>query len=240
MALLASMALITVAVIGSYSRGAFLAVIAVALFLWWKSKNRLVIGLGVLPMLPLLFLAMPSDWHERMGTITEYQQDASAMGRINAWTYSFNVANARLTGGGLDSWSAETFALWAPDPDAVHAAHSIYFSVLADHGWIGLLFFVGIYLAAWRQASLLIKACSEQPEWRWMADLSRMFQVSLVAYAVGGAFLSLSYYDLPWHIVCILVLMRTLLEEQGATVKQGKPVLARTGRAAVDASGTIR
>jgi hypothetical protein len=33
-----------------------------------------------------------------------------------------------------------------------------------------------------------------------------MCQVSLAGYAVGGAFLSLSYYDLPYNILLLVVL----------------------------------
>ena len=33
-----------------------------------------------------------------------------------------------------------------------------------------------------------------------------MCQVSLAGYAVGGAFLSLSYYDLPYNILVLVVL----------------------------------
>jgi probable O-glycosylation ligase (exosortase A-associated) len=214
-ALVVSMGLIAVSVVGSYSRGALLAIVAVSLYLWWKSRNRLVMGLAVLPLLPVLFLAMPEGWHNRMSTITEYEQDSSATGRLNAWEYAINLANDRIMGAGFDSWSSETFARWAPDPSAVHAAHSIYFSVLADHGWIGLLLFLIIFIGAWRLAGRISRITDHLPEHRWMADLSRMLQVSLVAYAVGGAFLSMSYFDLPWHIISFLVLMRAILEKQG-------------------------
>jgi hypothetical protein len=33
-----------------------------------------------------------------------------------------------------------------------------------------------------------------------------MIQVSLVGYAAGGAFLGLAYFDLPYHLMIILVL----------------------------------
>jgi len=45
------------------------------------------------------------------------------------------------------------------------------------------------------------------------ADLVRMVQVSLVGYAVGGAFLNLAYYDVPYNLLAALVVTRTLLEK---------------------------
>lgn len=213
--LIVAMLLIAVSVLGSYSRGALLAIVAASTFLWWKSRNRLMVGIALLPLLPVLFLAMPQGWHERMESIGDYQEDASATGRLNAWQYAINVANDRFLGAGFDSWSPETFARWAPDPTDVHAAHSIYFSVLADHGWVGLILFVSIFFSAWRLATRITRTTDHLPEHRWMADLSRMLQVSMVAYAVGGAFLSLSYFDLPWHMASFLIIMRAMLQDQG-------------------------
>ena len=44
-----------------------------------------------------------------------------------------------------------------------------------------------------------------------------MCQTSLVGYAVGGAFLSLAYFDLPYNIVVILVVTTQWLKaQQGA------------------------
>jgi len=212
--LIASSVLIAVSSLGSQSRGAFIAIIAVAAFFWWKSKNRLAIALVVLPLLPILFFMMPQSWHDRMSTIQPYQEDASAMGRLNAWQYAINAANARLTGAGLESWSIQTFQQWAPNPADVHAAHSIYFSVLADHGWIGLLLFVIILIASWRTASYLIRETRGSPDHQWINELARMIQVSMIAYMVGGAFLSLAYFDLPWHLMSILVLMRHIHDKE--------------------------
>lgn len=214
--LLVSMGLIAVSVVGSYSRGAFLAIMFVFLFLWWKSKNKLIIGLFVLPLLPLLFFVMPEQWHERMESIGNYEQDASAQGRLNAWHYAINVASDRFTGAGLESWSGPTFDRWAPNPQDVHAAHSIYFSVLADHGWIGLLMFLSILLMAWLLAGRLIKQTRDSPGNKWITDLATMIQVSLVAYTTGGAFLSLAYFDLPWHLISILVILQQILRKQTA------------------------
>lgn len=211
---------ILVSVVGSYSRGAFLAIIAVAFFLWWKSRRKGLVAMMVLPLLPIIFLAMPEGWHARMETITNYQEDYSAMGRLNAWEYAINAANARLFGAGMESWSVKTFAQWAPNPADVHAAHSIYFSVLADHGWPGLVLFVAIFWMAWRTASRIIVVASRTDGYGWMSDLARMLQVSFVAYAAGGAFLSLSYFDLPWHLVCLVVIMRAMLEDDGIALTQ--------------------
>ncbi|MGD2081968.1 MAG: putative O-glycosylation ligase, exosortase A system-associated [Chromatiales bacterium] len=213
-ALLASIFLSLVSVAGSQSRGAFLAMFAVAFFFWVKSSNKAAWGLAFLVAIPAIFMFMPESWHERMQSIAEYQQDGSAMGRINAWHYSVNVANDRITGGGLEAYRPSTFAVYAPNPRSVVVAHSIYFSVIGDHGWIGLVLWFMIYLLTWRAAGWIRRHSKGYEELKWAGQLARMMQVGLLAYASGGAFLSLSYFDLPWHYVGILLVTREIVKRK--------------------------
>ena len=48
----------------------------------------------------------------------------------------------------------------------------------------------------------------------WLSDLGAMCQVSLVGYAVGGAFLSLAYFDLPYNILIMIVVARRWIKRQ--------------------------
>ncbi|WP_341647587.1 hypothetical protein [Thauera humireducens] len=50
-----------------------------------------------------------------------------------------------------------------------------------------------------------------------MFHLASMCQVALVGYAVGGAFLSLAYFDLPYNLMVIVVVMRRWLDTQLAS-----------------------
>lgn len=194
-------------VLGSQSRGALLAIIAVAFFYWVKSKGKIVNGFLIAILGIMLLAFMPESWYKRMDTIKTYEEDASAMGRINAWEYAFNAANHNLLGMGFESWSDVTFALYAPNPTDVHAAHSIYFTILADHGWLGLILFLSIFYQAWKALSKIIKLTQGNEQLKEIDLLGRMMQVSLIAYLVGGAFLSLSYFDLPWHLVSFVVIL---------------------------------
>ena len=45
-----------------------------------------------------------------------------------------------------------------------------------------------------------------------------MIQVSLIAYMTGGAFLSLAYFDLPWHLISILVIGRRIVDDKEAAL----------------------
>jgi len=150
-----------------------------------------------------------------MSSIADYEQDASAMGRINAWWMAWNLAVDRPFGGGYDIYWPEVFARYAPVPDDVHAAHSIYFQVLGEHGFIGLGLFLLVWIMAWRTAGYLRRTGPLLPATQWTADLGAMTQASLAGYAVGGAFLSLAYFDLPYNLVLLVVLARQWIAEKG-------------------------
>lgn len=204
--LAASMVLTAIAAIGSQSRGALLAILAMGLFLWLKSRHKMATGFLMILVVGVLAANLPQSWYDRMDTIRNYQEDGSVQGRFNAWHTAFNVASDRLIGGGFNVFQPETFSQYAPDPYGVHDAHSIYFEVLGELGFIGLALFLLMWLFVWFKAGRVISACRDDPEDKWAADLAAMAQVSLVGYAVGGAFLGLAYFDLPYHIMIMIVL----------------------------------
>lgn len=210
--LVAAMFLIIVSAAGSQSRGAYLAGSVMGLYFWWKSKKKFVIGIVGVALFAGIVSFMPQSWHDRMSTIETYDEDASAMGRINAWWLAFNLANDRVTGGGFELWSGRMFAQYAPDPDDVHDAHSIYFEVLGEHGYIGLILFLLIGALSLNNGRWIVNKTAKIAELEWANQLARMVQVSLVCFATGGAFLGLAYYDLYYHLVAMLVITRVLVE----------------------------
>lgn len=126
------MVLMAMAALGSHSRGALLAIAAMALVLWWRGKNKFVGAITMVAIAVALLSLMPAEWWDRMNTIKTYQQDDSALGRINAWGMAWNLAKANFFGGGFMVWTGVIFAIYGPDPNDVHAAHSIYFMVLGE------------------------------------------------------------------------------------------------------------
>ena len=71
-----------------------------------------------------------------------------------------------------------------------------------------------MWIFVWSSAGKLRREAGQQVESAWLADLGAMCQVSLVGYSVGGAFLSLAYFDLPYIILVLVVLGRRWIAEQ--------------------------
>ena len=211
---------------GSQSRGALLAIAAMGAFLLMKSRHKLAVGLSGVVLLIGILSFLPQKWYDRMETIQDYQEDTSAMGRINAWTAAINLALDRpLVGGGFRVFIAVpiVWEKYAPDPNHRAVAHSIYFQTLGQHGFPGLFFFLGVLFLAFRNGSWLIRSARDRPDLLWARDLGAMLQVSLIGYAVGAAFLSLANYDLYWGIVVISVTARLIVAKQLAAPAKTPP-----------------
>jgi probable O-glycosylation ligase (exosortase A-associated) len=167
---------------------------------------------------------MPDQWFERMSTIKTYEEDGSAMGRINAWWTAFNLANDRIFGGGFETWQWDVFQRYAPDPNNVRDVHSIYFEVLGEHGYVGLFLFLLLLALTWLKCGSVIRAVKGVPDMAWARDLAAMIQVSLVAYMSAGAFLGLAYFDYPYHLIAMVVVLHYLVGERTQLTGNRQPV----------------
>ena len=211
----ASIALCTVCVLGTYSRGGLLAIIAMSAFLWLKAKSKLWLGLVVVLLGLGFYSFMPSKWEERMDTISTYEEDRSAVGRIQTWTMLFNLAVDRpFVGGGFEPYSKKVFGHYLPEYGRTHSAHSIYFQVLGEHGFVGLALFLLFWMLTWRLSRRIIKRTKDDPAARWAYLLATMIQVSLIGYFVGGMFLNLAYWDMPYFLMIALVVTWHVLRSQ--------------------------
>ena len=208
-AMIAVIGLTILAILSTQSRGAFLAVSATVAYLWYRSTKKTLIGIVILCAAPIFWFSMSDHWHERMASIKTYEEDGSAMGRINAWEFAYNVAVDRpIVGGGFRVFQPENFEIYAPDPENFHDAHSIYFEILGEHGFIGLTLFLMLGFLTYLAAGQVMKSTRWHDDLKWANLLGRMMQACLVAYATGGLFLGLAYWDLYYHFIVIVVLLR--------------------------------
>ena len=223
-----AMLLCALAALGSYSRGALLAIAAMCVFMWLKSQHKFQIGLLFILAIPPALAFMPAKWTERMDTIHSYEEDGSVQGRFNAWWMAYNLAKDRpLTGGGFEVSMPELFYRYAPDPEDLHAAHSIYFQALGEHGFVGLGLYLLLCLMTWRTGSWIIRNTANREELRWALNLATMIQVSMIGFAVGGTFLSLLYFDVPYYLMAAMVVTRVLVEK--GMKEKSSSVIAQRG-----------
>ncbi len=208
------MLLCAASALGSHSRGGLLAIVAMVLMFWWRSEKKGGLGIGIILTVALLLPFMPDEWWARMNTIQSYEEDSSAIGRLNGWHVATQVALNNFFGGGMSFQHKIYFNMYGLYNNDTIAAHSIYFQILGNHGFVGLFLFVALWIGTYRWAGWLRKNTPDIPEAHWARILGGMVQVSLVGYAVGGAFLSLAYFDLPYNMMVMVVLARKWVESR--------------------------
>jgi probable O-glycosylation ligase (exosortase A-associated) len=213
------MGLTIVSILISYSRGALVGLTLTLAYFWLKSRHRvtvmLITGGVLLAALPLL----PSAWFDRMNTIERYDEDASALGRFDAWLFAYRLAldHPFVGGGQLIGMDGNLFMKYVPTAAMNRAAHSIYFEVLGETGFVGLgLFLLLLATAGWTARNILFST-RDHPELAWARSLAAMIQVSLVGYAVTGAFLSLGFFDLFYALIAVLAVTQAVVRQELAS-----------------------
>lgn len=214
---------VAMAVLGSGSRGGFLAISVVAIWLVLTSRRKtLALSLALVGAVAFASFA-PERWTERLSTIQEAQDDESFQGRMIAWRVSSAVAISNpVFGGGFHAVQAAS--VWdqfkaspgllgfldLPVPEfAPKAAHSIYFEVLGDLGFIGLGIFLFIIAhAVWSRWRIVGMIGTAHPQLVWARDMADMMMLSILAYAVGGAAVSLGYFEVIYMIIMLMELLR--------------------------------
>ena len=199
-------------VIGSYSRGAYVALAALCFVGWVRARNKLIypILLTIVAVPALMF--MPQSFYDRAATLQNAGDDPSFQGRVQAWHVAYYYARDHFPfGAGFSGTQfSQVYNYYFPGASS-HAAHSIYFQVLGDHGFMGLAIFLTILFLALLNTQRIRKAARNRPEFKWAYDLATMIQLSIIAYCVGGAALSMAYDDMFAIWAMLLPVLRNMV-----------------------------
>ncbi|MCE9523806.1 MAG: putative O-glycosylation ligase, exosortase A system-associated [Alphaproteobacteria bacterium] len=215
LACLAVILLSVVAIIGTGSRGGFIGLTVLAIGFITFTKPRLGAFLIPVAIACGVWAYAPTAWFERIKTINEFSTDESANNRFAAWRTSFAVALDRpLLGAGFSGIESDKVDFrynktdWRAnaaqqEKSRTRAAHSIYFQVLGDHGFVGFGLWLAILGVGFYNLMRVITLARGSPELMWATHLARAFIVSFVAYLATGAFLSMAYYDVFLSLVAL-------------------------------------
>ncbi|WP_291982199.1 O-antigen ligase family protein [Luteitalea sp.] len=211
------------AVAGTQSRGATLGITAAALYyLFFMSRRRLA-GLVVVVALALVTLAFAPAGYLTRVTDTEVSDDASAQGRIRAWTAATKMAIDYPLGVGAGSFNSAYGRFYIGDPDETFSsrrwisAHSIYFKVLGESGFVGLFLLLGLLTSNFRDNAASMRASRLRPDrcridGLWPASLN----FGLVGYVVAGAFLGGLTYPHIYLLSGLTVACRRMTADGGS------------------------
>lgn len=212
-------------IIGTNSRGGFLALAVVGLWYWIISPRKLISLVVVVVLAFGVAQVAPERWFDRIETIQTAGEDESFMNRVAAWRVSMSIANDHpVLGGGFNA--VQNYWIWdeyknRPSIFTVDmskyspkAAHSIYFQVLGDLGYVGLLLFLALLATAFHARARVKRIYAKTQRGLWALDLSNAGCLSLVAFMAAGGGVSLAYFELVYFLIVMLSLLPTIMQAE--------------------------
>jgi putative inorganic carbon (hco3(-)) transporter len=222
-----SMGFCLLSILASYSRGAFVALAAMVLWLWRHTRHKLISAVVIGGTLAGAVTFMPSDWVARISSIQNYEQDASPEGRLQIWATAIKIAVARpLVGGGFYApYTQSVVDQYSPGVQA-RAVHSIWLEVLGENGFPAFFVWTALMLVGLANCRFIIRRTKDIPELRWANDLGHMSIVAILGYAVGGSFLSLPYWDFYYTLLVLIACVRRITVQELALMGKVEPTFA--------------
>ncbi|NVJ98728.1 MAG: putative O-glycosylation ligase, exosortase A system-associated [Alphaproteobacteria bacterium] len=203
---------VILSVIGTQSRGGFAAMAAVFFMLALKTKRKFTLIAVMIPLVAGGIYFAPDSWKARIESSEKTTEDSSFRGRVVMWKFSSNlVADHPIEGGGYDVFYVQRAReLFTPPGERARAPHSIYFEVLGEHGYVGLVLFLTMLFTGWYSGGTAAKQFRPYNETRWLADLCTACQLSLVGYAAGGLTVNIATFDYFYDLLIIIVLCKQI------------------------------
>jgi probable O-glycosylation ligase (exosortase A-associated) len=190
----------------TYSRGGFLTGLAVLIVYFIRSQNKIrtLIVVGVLSA--LIVPVLPQTFWNRMSTITAPAEQRAEVseGRTFFWRVAIQMAATNpLVGIGHNAF-IPAFDRYDTSFGAFgtgRAVHSAWFGPLAELGYPGFALFVANIVLCFLACRRVRRLSRSKPEAAALGVYATALETAMVAFAVGGSFVSFQYNEMLWHTV---------------------------------------
>src|SRR5262249_34215916 len=158
---------------------------------------------------------IPQRWWARQGTILTYEEDSSAMSRIENWKFCWRVAvDNPLVGAGFQFQTRDMFAKYAPEflerVGKVCNTHNVFLGILTKHGFPALVLFITMIGFALLSCRKMRRSVRHREDLKWIVLYCDLVQVSMLAFLVNGMFVNMEYFELPYHLVALTASMKVI------------------------------
>ena len=196
----------------TYSRGAWIGLVAVLPLTLLQLPRRAKLALFPLLLIGAFFTTalLPEKLFTRADTISNFEEDGSANQRLMSWSVAWGVATRHpLTGAGFEfEWANDgrwldygsdeyRQSMIVANKDSA-AAHSIYFQVLGQHGFVAFALYATLLMSVHLTLLRIRTASRRSQDTAWVGTYATGILIGLVGYVISGAFLSSAYFDLAW------------------------------------------
>jgi probable O-glycosylation ligase (exosortase A-associated) len=200
--------------IGTYERSALVGMVVLGFYMFIRSRRKLVFGALIAVAAVAVIVLAAKSWDARVSTINQYDKESSALTRLLMWQWTLRFAASHPFGGGFDAYGNSVIMM---PPDDEHpggylqtgrAYHSIYFEMLGDLGYPGLIMFVTVIGSSLFSLIRLSRKCRKLPDLVWVADMSDAVQSGMLVFLTSGAFVGLAFQPPFWYFVAMGVCLR--------------------------------
>jgi probable O-glycosylation ligase (exosortase A-associated) len=213
----ASIPIIMIAIAFTYSRGGLVGLMMVMAIIIWRSRFR-VLGAAALLLFGLLGVALaPEKWTARMDTMRtgEAEKDLSVTTRFDAWRFARMLANDYpITGAGFETFTRVLYSRYLGPEYYNFGPHSVYFQMMAEHGYPGLLIFLSIIGSCLLTCRRVKRWSVQNEEDGRLGHFADMVSASLMAFAASGAFLGFAYFDLFYQMIGTTIILATFVRQE--------------------------
>jgi putative inorganic carbon (hco3(-)) transporter len=200
--------LAVVTAIGTYERSALLGLIALGIYMWARSKHKIGFGIVAVIVGCLIIYTTSSAWNARIATIGT--EDSSSNVRILVWRWTLEFTATHPFGGGFATYLINHIEISGTrdSPATVQfgrAFHSIYFEMLGEQGYPGLVMFLLLTGITFVKLRRLAKRTRDRPELAWVAGLSNALQSGLAVFMISGAFVGIAFQPAYWYFIAMSI-----------------------------------
>lgn len=214
----AGVVLLTVTLSLTGSRSGFLALLAMLLYLWARSRRRVVTGLVGAVVVAAGLTLLPEQYKTRYSTITAEERDASSEGRIEAWKKGVRMlADRPLNGVGINCFSSASALGYSNEfHRSWLQSHSLYVQVPSEIGLIGAVLFFAYIIAMFRLASRSRRGMLSRRDEFWFEEtVLRAIPAGLVALLVAGIF-GHSFMRYTWYVYGAMIVATVRMQTDRA------------------------
>ena len=200
--------------VGTFARTGLIGLAVMGSGMMLRSKRKIPFVFAAI-VAAMLMLAVTSDrWTARVSTIEDYQNDNSAMVRVLVWRWTWDFAVEHPLGGGFEVYRTNRLVLPMAGPDGEpvmeygRAFHNIYFAVLGEHGFPGLVLYASIMGLALLGLQKTRRVLRGLPEHAWCYEMSGALQISLATLLTCANFVDISFNGLLWERLALPFALR--------------------------------
>lgn len=220
--------LFVMSVVATFSRGAFLGLLAVGAYCWFYSPRKIMSLILGICLVGLVLIAAPQEYWDRINSITDdsTMEYGTAGQRVFTWGIGWEMFLANpIFGVGQSNfpWTIGEYLggrTWQTKSLAGRQAHSLYFTLLPELGMVGVIIFGSMVYFSYRdtrvtglihrasRGNTAVRKEENDPQLSRAILYGNAILGGMMGYLTTSTFISTLYYPTFWIMMALAVALR--------------------------------